>query len=150
MESISGFPSIGMCLTTYYSAYPAIVNQSLTTLFPHLIENMKDNLLKLDPGNPFSGSTQHSSTKQQKQRVATRKRATRPTNPPLVGAHMVPPYSPPHRHPHQPPRLCTLYSRNPAPTGYASGTVPEPLSRRSVWYAGSPPTHHCLLRISTP
>ncbi len=40
LESVSGFPSIGMCLTTYYSAYPAIANQSLATLFPHL-ENMK-------------------------------------------------------------------------------------------------------------
>jgi hypothetical protein len=41
LESVSGFPFIGMRLTMYYSAYPAIVNQSLTTLSPHL-ENMKD------------------------------------------------------------------------------------------------------------
>ncbi len=26
LESVSGFPSIGMCLTTYYAAYPAIAN----------------------------------------------------------------------------------------------------------------------------
>jgi hypothetical protein len=72
LESVSGFPSIGICLTTYYSAYPAIANQSLTTLFPHL-ENMKDYLLESDPGNPFSGSTQNSSTKQQKQRRDNKK-----------------------------------------------------------------------------
>jgi hypothetical protein len=29
LETVSGFPSIGMCLTTYYSAYPTIINQSL-------------------------------------------------------------------------------------------------------------------------
>jgi hypothetical protein len=53
LESVSGFPSIEMCLTTYYySAYPVIVNQSLATLFPHL-ENMKDYLLKSNPGTPF-------------------------------------------------------------------------------------------------
>jgi hypothetical protein len=53
LESVSGFPSIEMCLTTYYSAYPAIANQSLATFFPHL-ENMKDYLLKsVGPGQPF-------------------------------------------------------------------------------------------------
>ncbi len=59
---MSGFPSIGMCLTTYYSAHPAIINQNLATLFPHL-EKMKDYLLKSDPGTPFSGSAQHGDTK---------------------------------------------------------------------------------------
>jgi hypothetical protein len=62
LETVSGFPSIRMCLTTYYSAHPAIVNQSLATLFPHL-ENMKDYLLKSDPGTPFSGSAHHGGTK---------------------------------------------------------------------------------------
>ena len=57
LETVSGFPSIGMCLTTYYSAHPAIINQTLATLFPHL-ENMTDYLLKSDPGTPFSGSAQ--------------------------------------------------------------------------------------------
>ncbi len=76
LESVSGFPSIGMCLTTYYSAYPAIANQSLATLFPHL-ENMKDYLLKADPNTPFSGSTQH---KQQKQRRGNKQKGTKQTN----------------------------------------------------------------------
>jgi hypothetical protein len=26
LEKVSGFPSIGMCLTTYYSAHPAIID----------------------------------------------------------------------------------------------------------------------------
>ena len=74
LESVSGFPSIGMCLTTYYSAYPAIANQSLATLFPHL-ENMKDYLLKSDPGNPFSGSAQHGglTRKQRRERANQQK-----------------------------------------------------------------------------
>jgi hypothetical protein len=38
LETASGFPSVGMCLTTYYSAYPAIINQSLATLLPDLYE----------------------------------------------------------------------------------------------------------------
>jgi hypothetical protein len=62
LETVSGFPSIGMCLTTYYSAHPAIIDQSLATLFHHL-ENMKDYLLKSDPGTTFAGSTQHGGTK---------------------------------------------------------------------------------------
>jgi hypothetical protein len=65
LETVSSFPSIGMCLTTYYSAYPAIINQSLATLFPHL-ENMKDYLLKSDPGTHFSGSAQHGGTRSQR------------------------------------------------------------------------------------
>jgi hypothetical protein len=64
LETVFGFPSVGMCLTTYYSAYPAIINQSLVTLFPHP-ENMKDYLLKSDPRTPFSGSAQHGGTKSQ-------------------------------------------------------------------------------------
>jgi hypothetical protein len=65
LETVSSFYSIGVCLTTYYSAYPAIINQSLATLFPHL-ENMKDYLLKSDPGTPFSGSGQHRGTRSQR------------------------------------------------------------------------------------
>jgi hypothetical protein len=105
---ISGFPSIGMCLTTYYSAYPAIANQSLATLFPHL-ENMKDYLLKSDPGNPFSGSAQHS-TKQQKQCRSNRQKGTRPTNqanPRSQANQRTPRWSP-----HGP----TLLAATPAPT----------------------------------
>ncbi len=54
-----------MCLTTYYTAHPVIVNQSVATLFPYL-EIMKDHLLKSDPGTPFSGSAQHQGNKQQR------------------------------------------------------------------------------------
>jgi hypothetical protein len=52
LETVAGFPSIGMCLTTYYTGYPVIANQSVATLFPYL-ETMKDHLPKSDPGTPF-------------------------------------------------------------------------------------------------
>jgi hypothetical protein len=54
LETVTSFPSIGMCLTTYYTAHPLIVNQSVAKLFPYL-ETMKDHLLKSDPNTPFSG-----------------------------------------------------------------------------------------------
>ena len=57
LETVTSFPSIGMCLTTYYTAHPLIVNQSVATLFPYL-ETMKDHLLKSDPNTPFSGLAQ--------------------------------------------------------------------------------------------
>jgi len=106
LESVSSFPSIGMCLTTYYSAYPAIANQSLATLFPHL-ENMKDYLLKADPNTPFSGSAQH---KQQKQRRGNKQKGTKQTNqanPRSQANQRTPRWSP-----HGP----TLLAATPAPT----------------------------------
>jgi hypothetical protein len=65
LETVSSFPSIAMCLTTYYTAHPLIVNQSVTTLFPYL-ETMKDHLLKSDPNTPFSGLAQHGLTRKQR------------------------------------------------------------------------------------
>ena len=52
LETVTSFPSIGMCLTTYYTAHPLIVNQSVATLFPYL-ETMKDHLLEIRPQHPF-------------------------------------------------------------------------------------------------
>jgi hypothetical protein len=57
LETVTSFPSIGLCLTTYYTNYPLTVNQSVTTLFPYL-ETMKDHLLKSDPNTPFSSLAQ--------------------------------------------------------------------------------------------
>ncbi len=55
LETVDGFPSIGQSLTTYYAQHPAIAQQSVVTLFPFL-EQMKDHLLRNEPGTPFSGA----------------------------------------------------------------------------------------------
>ena len=68
LETVTSFPSIAMCLTTYYTTHPLIVNQSVTTLFPYL-ETMKDHLLKSDPNTPFSGSAQGLTRKQRRERA---------------------------------------------------------------------------------
>ncbi len=41
LETVSGFPSAPASMTGYYTRYPAILQQSLATLFPYL-ENLKD------------------------------------------------------------------------------------------------------------
>jgi hypothetical protein len=111
LESVSGFPSIGMCFATYYSAYPVIANQSLATLFSHF-KNMKNYVLKSDPGNPFSGFAQHSRNKQQQQRRGNKPKGTKPT-------HQANPRSQANQHTtrwslHGPPLLATTPA--PAPT----------------------------------
>jgi hypothetical protein len=115
LESVSGFPSIGMCLTTYYSAHPAIVNQSLATLFPHL-EDMKDYLLKSDPGTPFSGSAQHGGlTRKQRRDRANQPKTkgnqlkTNPANPRTQART-------PRWSPHGPTLLAATPAPTPAPT----------------------------------
>jgi hypothetical protein len=55
LESVSSFPSIALCLPGYYLQCPAILQQSLATLFRYL-ENLCDYLLRGDPASPFSGS----------------------------------------------------------------------------------------------
>jgi hypothetical protein len=55
LESVSSFPSIALCLSGYYLQCPAILQQSLATLFPYL-ENLRDHLLRGNPASPFSGS----------------------------------------------------------------------------------------------
>jgi hypothetical protein len=55
LESVSSFPSIALCLPGYYLQCPAILQQSLATLFPYL-ENLRGYLLRGDPASPFSGS----------------------------------------------------------------------------------------------
>jgi hypothetical protein len=62
---VVSFPSIGLSLTTYYAQHPAIANQSVDTLFPFL-EQMKDHLLRNDPGTSFSGAA-HDNNKQHNQ-----------------------------------------------------------------------------------
>jgi hypothetical protein len=43
LEIVSGFPSVPASMAGYYTRYPAILQKSLTTLFPYL-ENLKDHL----------------------------------------------------------------------------------------------------------
>ncbi len=62
---VSHFPSIGENLNTYCAQHPVIANQSVDTLFPFL-EQMKDHLLRNEPGTPFSGAA-HGTNKQHNQ-----------------------------------------------------------------------------------
>jgi hypothetical protein len=142
LETVANFPSIGMCLTTYYTAHPVIVNQSVATSFPYL-ETMKDDLFKYDPGTPFSGSAQHQGNRQQRRANNKPKNKGNKTN------QRIPRWSshPGTRHHHG---LCTIRRRNPAPTGYADGTGTKLVPRRTVRYAGSLPARHRVLRLSTP
>ena len=124
LETVSGFPSIGMCLTTYYSAHPAIINQSLATLFPHL-ENMKDYLLKSDPGTPFSGSAQHGGlTRKQRRDRANQPKTkgnqlkTNPANPRTQART-------PRWSPHGPTLLAATTAPTPAPTSDYAPYVAE-------------------------
>jgi hypothetical protein len=55
LESVSNFPSIALSLPGYYLLYPAILQQSLATLFPYP-EKLRDHLVRGDPASPFSGS----------------------------------------------------------------------------------------------
>ena len=55
LETVLGFPSVPASMAGYYTTYPAILQQSLATLFPYL-ENLKDYLTRGDPSSPFSGA----------------------------------------------------------------------------------------------
>ena len=55
LETVSGFPTIALSLPGYYFTCPAILQQSLASLFPYL-EKMRDHLIRGDPASPFSGS----------------------------------------------------------------------------------------------
>ncbi len=55
LESVSGFSSVPASMAGYYTTYPAILQQSLATLFPYL-ENLKDHLTRGDPSSPFLGA----------------------------------------------------------------------------------------------
>jgi hypothetical protein len=55
LETVSGFPSVPASMAGYYTQYPAIVQQSLATLFPFL-ENLKDHITRGNYSSPFSGA----------------------------------------------------------------------------------------------
>ena len=55
LETVSGFPPVPASMAGYYTQYPAILQQSLATLFPYL-ENLKDHLTRGDTSSPFSGA----------------------------------------------------------------------------------------------
>ncbi len=75
LETVSGFPSVPASMAGYYTQYPAILQQSLATLFPFL-EDLKDHLTRGDPSSPFSGAAKAL------QRIVTRNRQplSRPNN----------------------------------------------------------------------
>jgi hypothetical protein len=52
IETVSGFPSVALSIPGYYVTYPAILQQSLATLFPYL-ETLKDHLIRSDTASPF-------------------------------------------------------------------------------------------------
>ncbi len=91
LESVSSFLSIALCLPGYYLQCPAILQQSLATLFPYL-ENLRDYLLRGDPASPFSGSARGGTPAKVdgkgKNKIGNRPRQQQPqrqlsTNPPL-------------------------------------------------------------------
>ena len=55
LETVSGFPSIALAMPGYYILHPAILQQSLATLFPFL-ETLRDHLVRSDTASPFSGA----------------------------------------------------------------------------------------------
>jgi hypothetical protein len=76
LETVWGFPSVPASMAGYYTQYyPAILQQSLATLFSFL-ENLKDHLTRGAPSSPFSGAAKAL------QRPATRNRQprSRPNN----------------------------------------------------------------------
>jgi hypothetical protein len=83
LETVSGFPSVALCMPGYYVQYPAILQQSLATLFPYL-EKMQDHLVRSDPASPFSGSAKGGAPgKSGKRNPNTRaNRTNRPRNQP--------------------------------------------------------------------
>ncbi len=68
LETVVSFPSIGQ---SFYAQHPAIAQQSVVTLFPFL-EQMKDHLLRNEPGTPFSGAA-HGNNKQHYQQNRRKK-----------------------------------------------------------------------------
>ena len=76
LETVSGFPSVALCMPGYYIQYPAILQQSLATIFPYL-EKMQDHLVRSDPASPFSGAAKGNTNKTQK---------TKKTRPPRTHA----------------------------------------------------------------
>ena len=55
LETVSGFPAIALAMPGYYILHPAILQQSLATLFPYL-ETLRDHLVRSDTASPFSGA----------------------------------------------------------------------------------------------
>jgi hypothetical protein len=75
LETVSGFFSVPASMAGYYTQYPAILQQSLATLFPFLT-NLKDHLTRGDPPSPISGAAkalQRSATRNHQPRSCTNK-----------------------------------------------------------------------------
>jgi hypothetical protein len=92
-----------------------MINQSLATLFPHL-ENMKDYLLKSDPGTPFSGSAQHGGLTRKQRRERGNQLKTKGNQPKTNPANPRTQARTPRWSPHGPTLLATTPAPTPAPT----------------------------------
>ncbi len=69
------FLDVPASMAGYYTTYPAILQQSLATLFPFL-ENLKDHLTRGDPSSPFSRAAKAL----QKSATRNRQPRSRPNN----------------------------------------------------------------------
>jgi hypothetical protein len=119
LETVSGFPSVALCMPGYYIQYPAILQQSLATIFPYL-EKMQDHLVRSDPASPFSGAAKGNTTKTPK---------TKKTRPPRT--HAKQPNSTGYQRPNSPrwgPNgPVVLSAATPPPTA----TMPPDICQRS-------------------
>ena len=81
LETVSSFPTIALSLPGYYLVCPAILQQSLASLFPYL-DKLRDHLLRGDPASPFSGSAKGGAPGKSKKRNPNTRanRANRPRN----------------------------------------------------------------------
>ena len=66
LETVSAFPSVPASMAGYYTSYPAILQQSLATLFPYLVK-LADHLTRGDPSSPFSGAAKALKTPRNRQ-----------------------------------------------------------------------------------
>ncbi len=102
LETVSGFPSVPVSMAGYYTQYPAILRQSLATLFPYR-ENLKDHLTRGDPSSPFSDAAK-AAQKLAPRNCQPRSRPNK-TNKQQQPANVPAPYAPSQyaQHQYQPP-----------------------------------------------
>jgi hypothetical protein len=71
LETVSGFPSVALSMPGYSAQFPAILQQSLATLFPYL-EKMRDHLVQSNSTSPFSGAAKGNQVRAPKAKKAQR------------------------------------------------------------------------------
>ena len=170
LESVSGFPSVPASMAGYYTQYPAILRQSLATLFPYL-ENLKDHLTRGDPSSPFSGAAKALKTPRNRQPRSrpnkTNKQQQQPANAPAPYRPSMPNTSTTHRHRWGPQGQIALQASSsgpdqteiarlqaviahmagsPAQHAYAGMPSPtDPYSHVSLLSSARPRAHYCWL-----